>query len=135
MIIITIDNNHFIEIPIAENLQIEEIHKNSQKIDLIDQTVKITNIETIIQDQIRTDFITQLIIETVLIQNLELDIIQMTVPEIPHKIETGITQTIETDHTQIIDHKTIQTTDQTKILITIELVTIPGIKVLVIQVD
>ena len=53
---ITIDSNHLIEITIVESLQIEEIHKkNSRKLDIEDQTVKITNIEIFIQDQIQTE--------------------------------------------------------------------------------
>ena len=69
--IIIIDNNHLIKIPIAEDLQIEEIHKKSYKIDIIDQTVKATNIETITQDQTQREVITQIIAETVPIQTLE----------------------------------------------------------------
>ena len=65
---IIIDNNHLIEITIVESLQIEEIHKkNSRKLDIEDQTVKITNIEIFIQDQIQTEVIHQITIKIFLI--------------------------------------------------------------------
>ena len=52
-------------------------------------------------------------LEIVLIEFLEIYIIRTTVPEIPHIIETRIAQTLDIDNDQIIDHETIQTTDQT----------------------
>ena len=120
---------------IAEDLQIEEIFEISHKIDIVGQTVKTINNEVNIQDQTQTEVTTQIIIEIVLIQTLEVDIIQTTVPEIPHINEAGTTQTISIDNTQIIDHETIQTTDQTIIIITIDHVTLPRTEILIIQID
>ena len=51
--IIPLENSHLTEITTAENLQIEEIHKVSHKVDIVDQTVKTINVEIIIQDQIK----------------------------------------------------------------------------------
>ena len=59
----------------------------------------------------------------------------MTVPEILHMIETRITQTIEIEKKQTTYHETIQTTDQTITIIKIDHLTIPGIEILIIQID
>ena len=80
------------------DLKIEELLNISHNIDIVDQTVKITNIEIIIQDQTQTEVITQIIIEIVLIQTLEIDINQTTVLKIPHIIKMGKNQTIEIDN-------------------------------------
>ena len=88
----------------------------SHKIDIVDQTVKITKIGIIIQDQIQTEVITQTTIELVLIQTIEIDIIQRTIPEVPHIIEIGITQTIEIYNTRAIELAKNQRTDQTLII-------------------
>ena len=50
-------------------------------------------------------------------------------------IETKIVQTIWIDKIQITDHETIQTIDQTKIIITIDHVTITRTEILTIQTD
>ena len=119
----------------GQDLQIDEIHKISHKIDIVAQTVKIINIEIIIHDQTQTEVFTQIKIQIFLIQTLEIDIIQMTVPEAPHIIETGITQTLEIDNTLLLDHETIQTAYQTIRIITIDRLKIPGIEILIIQID
>ena len=65
--IIPLDNHHFNEITIAEDLQ-KKIHEISHKIDLVDQTVKTINIEITIQDQTQTEVITQITKESFLLQ-------------------------------------------------------------------
>ena len=70
------------------------------------------------------------------IQTLELDIIQTTVLEIPHIIETEITQTIGIDKNQIKDHETKKKTiDQIIVIITIDHVKVPIMKILITQID
>ena len=54
---ITIDDNRLIEITIAEDLQIQEIHKNFHKTDTADQIAKIASIELITQGQTQTEVI------------------------------------------------------------------------------
>ena len=88
-----------------------------------------------IQDQTQTEIITPITIESVQIQTLEIDTIQTTVPEILRITETGTTQSIGIDNTQIIDHETIQTTDQFIIIITIDHVTNPRTEILIFQID
>ena len=63
------------------------------------------------------------------------DIIQTTVLDIPHKIEIKTTQIKEIDSTQIIDHKTIQTIDQTTTIVTLDHVTFPEIETKTTQID
>ena len=46
-----LDNNHPSDITIVDDLQIKKIQEISHKIDIVDQTVKAINIETIIHDQ------------------------------------------------------------------------------------
>ena len=57
----SLDNNHPLDINIVEDLQIEEFHEISHKIDIFDQTVKTINIEIIIQDQTQTEADTRII--------------------------------------------------------------------------
>ena len=133
--IIPLDNNHLTEITIAEDLQIKEFQKNSHKIDIVDQTVKLISLEIIIQDQTRTQVTTQITIGINHTQTTKLDIIQTTVLQILHTTESEITQTIGIDNTQITDQETNQTNDQTKIIITKNHVTILRTKVLTTQIE
>ena len=63
------------------------------------------------------------------------DIIQRTVLEIPHKIESKTTGIIEIDSTQIIDHENIRTIDQTTTIVTLDHVTFPEIETKTTQID
>ena len=91
--IITLDNNHLTGITIAKNLQITENHEISQKLDIVDQTVKIINVEKTIQDQTQSEVTTQITMEIVHTQTPEIDIIQTTILEIPQVTKTETTQT------------------------------------------
>ena len=91
MIRITIDDNRLIEITIAEDLQIHEIHKMFHKTDTADQIAKTASIELITQGQTQTEVIARTTTEIVPIQTLEIGIIQTTDPEILPLNETGIT--------------------------------------------
>ena len=114
------------------NLQIKEIHEISHRIDKVDLTVKMTSIETTTQDQIQIEVIIQINIE---IQFLGIYIIGTTVLETFYIIGTETTQTKEIDKTQIVDHKTIQTIDQTTTIITIGYEIIPEIEILITQIN
>ena len=96
---IPLENNHLTEISTAGDLQIEETHKFPVKIDIVDQTVKTNNIETIIQDQTQTEVTIQVIRGIFHIQTLEIDIIQKTVPEIPRITKAETTQTVGREKT------------------------------------
>ena len=119
-----LDNNHPTVITIVEDLQIKEIRNISHKIDRVDQTVKIINIEIIFEDQTQIEAIIQIITGIVQTQTPETDTIQMIVLETPHTLETEIIQTIGTGHIKITDHETIQIIDQTLVIILIDHVTI-----------
>ena len=133
--IMSLENNHSRDITIVEDLQIKEIHVISHKIDIIDQTVKTINIEIIIQDQTQTEATTQIIAGIVQTQTPKIYIIQTTVLETPHTIETETIQTTGTDSIKITDHETIQTIDQDLIIITIDDVTILKIEIQFGQID
>ena len=64
--IITVNINHLSGITTAEDLQIEEIHKISHKIDIVDQTVKTTKIEITIKHQTQTEVTFQIVIDFIL---------------------------------------------------------------------
>ena len=102
---------------------------------MVDQTVKTIKTVKVIQDQTQIEVTNQIIKEIIRIQTFGIYTTQTTVPEIPRITEIEITQTKGRDNTQIIDHETIQTTDQTIIIITINHVKIPRIEILIIQVD
>ena len=103
---------------------------------MVDQTVKTIKTVMVIQDQTQIEVTNQIIKEIVQIQTFGIDTTQTTVdPEIPRITETENTQTIGIDNTQIIDHETIQTTDQTIILITIIYLKIPRAEILITQID
>ena len=63
------------------------------------------------------------------------DIIQTAVLDFPHKLESKTTQLLVIDSTQIIDHKTIQTIDQTTTIVTLDHVTFPEIETKTTQID
>ena len=106
-----------------EDLQIKEIQEISHKADIV---------EIIIQDQTQTDAITQIITEIVQTQTPERDIFQMIVLETPHTKDTETNQTVGTDNTKITNHETIQTIDQTLIIITTDHVKILKIEIQII---
>ena len=133
--IITIDNNDPTKITIAGDLQVEEIHKISHKLDIAGLIVQTISFKATAQDQTQTEVFIQIITETVRIQMLGKDIIQRTVLEIPHKIESKTTGIIEIDSTQIIDHETIRTIDQTTTIVTLDHVTFPDIETKTTQID
>ena len=128
-------NNHLTEITIAEDPQIEEIHKISHRIDIFDQTDKTIKIEISFQDQTQTEKTTRSTKGIVHTQTFEIDTIEMTVLENPHITEPEITQTIGIDIIQITDHKPIKTIDQTIKIIKREHVKIPRTEILTIQID
>ena len=121
--IITEDNNHPTKIIIADDLQTEEIHKIPHNLDIADLIVKLINRETTTQDQIQTEAITQIIIQTVRI--LRIYIVQTTTLEFLHIIENETILIIEKDSTQMIDLKIIQTIDQITTIVTKDHVTTP----------
>ena len=113
IVIIPLDNNHLIDLAIAEDLQIEEKHEISHKIDIVDQTVKTINVEITFQDQAQTKVTTQIITDIVQTQIPEMDFIQTTVLNFPHIREIETVQTKGIDNIKITYHETIQTIDQT----------------------
>ena len=72
--LMSLENNHPTDMTIVEDLQIKEVHVVSHKVDIVDQTVKTTNIEIIIQDQTQTETITQIITGIVQTQIPDIDI-------------------------------------------------------------
>ena len=88
----------------------EEIHEISHKIDIVDQLVKIINIEITIHDQIQTE--EKFHLPSVLIQNLRIDNIPTNDHEIHQKIEIETILTIEIEVIQIIEINIIHITDQ-----------------------
>ena len=90
---------------------------------IVDQTVRKTNIETTIHGQIQTEITTQSITEIAQTQTPEKDIVLTTVLQVLQIKDTETIQTIGTGNIKITDHETIQTKDQTIIIITIDRVT------------
>ena len=133
--IIPLENNHFTKITIAQDLHIEEIHKISHKIDIVDQTLKTINIEINIQDQTRTEVTTQTTKGIVFTKTPKIEIVQTTVLNVPHLTETETTRTIGVDNIQITDHESIQTINRIIVIIIKNHVTIPRNKILVIQIE
>ena len=84
--IMPLDNNQPKDITIVEDLQIKKIHKNSHKIDIVDQTVKTIDIEITIQDQIQIEATIRASSKTVPVQAFVIDTIQTIDPGFPHTI-------------------------------------------------
>ena len=98
---ITQETNHPITLVIEVDHQNKEIHKISQKIDIVDQIAKKKSIETNIHNQIlETDTIQT--IDHVIHRTREIETTQIT--------ELEVIQTSETIVTKTIDQKTIPTT-------------------------
>ena len=132
----TITNHSlFIEIVFAEDPRTEETHKNFHKTDIVDQTVKITNIAIITQDQTQIEVIIRTIIEIFLIQTLGTDTILKIVQEIHHKIEIKIIQTMETEFILIVYHETTLTINHIITITVIDPVITPGIETITAQID
>ena len=89
-----------------KDLQTKETYEISHKKDIVDQTVKIINIEIIILDQIQIEATIQITAGTIQTQN-ETDIVQMIVLETPDTIETETNQTTGKDKIKITDHETV----------------------------
>ena len=104
-------HNHLTDLLNEDDLQIE-IHETPHKIDTIDQTVEVINIETTTQDQILNQL--NVCLMPVPVQILEIEIIRI---ETLHLIDKEIIQTIETKIIQMIEIN-IETTDQEIIQIT-----------------
>ena len=72
---ILLENNHSTDLTIVEDRQIKEIHEISHKIDIVDQTFKITSIEITFQDQTQLEATTQIITGIAQTQTPKTDII------------------------------------------------------------
>ena len=96
---ITQETNHPIILVIEVDQQNKEIHEISQKIDIVDQIVKIISIEITIHDQIQTE---QNVLIPVPIQILGIDTIQTIDHETHHTMETETIQTIGIEAIPII---------------------------------
>ena len=100
---ITQETNHHLAQVIEVDLQNKKTHEISHKIDIVDQIVKIINIEITIRDRIQTE--QNLHLHPVPIQTLGIDTIQTTDHEIHHIIEIGTILTIEIEAIQTIETK------------------------------
>ena len=98
---VTQETNHHLTQIIEVDLRNKEIHKISHKIDIVDQIVKIVNIEITIPD--RNQIEQNLHLHPVPIQTLGIDTIQTIDHEIHHIIEIGTIVTIEIEAIQTIE--------------------------------
>ena len=116
---IILDNNHLIIKIIEEDHQIKEIQEISHKTDIVDQIVKIVNIEINIRDQIQIDLnfrfmpITIQILEINMIQTIDLEPLHKKEIEIIPIIGIETIQMIEILAIKKIDHVIVLTTGQT----------------------
>ena len=111
--ILQTDYNPSTKLVIAKDHQVDKIHKNIHKTDLVNQILKTISIELFILDQTLIEVITQTIKESVQIPTFGIDTIPITVQEFLQKNDIKFIQIIAIELNQIIDHKSILTLEHT----------------------